>query len=62
MANNQIPIENRTYNYFDDGKIRESRLYEAWITDIIPFKRYNVNDEKRMCDLCAGISTKRIGI
>lgn len=27
----------KTYNYFDDGKIRESRRMPVVITDIIPF-------------------------
>ena len=31
-----IPELNKTYNYFDDGKIRESRRDDAEITAIIP--------------------------
>jgi len=27
----------KTYNYFDDGKIRESRRMPVTITDIVPF-------------------------
>jgi len=30
---------NKTYDYFDDGKIRESRRYSVTITDIIPFDK-----------------------
>lgn len=33
----------KTYNCFDDGKIRENRRYEVKITDIIPFN--NINEE-----------------
>jgi hypothetical protein len=34
-----IPILNKTYNCFDDGKISESRRYEVIITEIIPFDK-----------------------
>ena len=34
---NTLPIVGKTYNYFDDGKIRNSRLLKATITDIKPF-------------------------
>lgn len=27
----------QTYDYFDDGKIRESRRHKVFITDVIPF-------------------------
>lgn len=30
---------NKTYNYFDDGKIRESRRMPVTITDITPFDK-----------------------
>jgi len=33
-----IPELNKTYNCFNDGKISQSRLYTAKITEIIPFK------------------------
>lgn len=32
-----LPILNKTYNCFDDGKIRKSRLYTVTIKEIIPF-------------------------
>ena len=34
---NTLPIVGKTYNYFDDGKIRHSRLLKATITSIVPF-------------------------
>jgi len=33
----------KTYNCFDDGKIRESRMYQVEVFDIIPFDK--INDE-----------------
>lgn len=33
----ELPEINKTYNYFDDGKIRESRRAKATIIEIIPF-------------------------
>ena len=35
--NNTLPKIGKTYNCFDDGKIRESRMYQVTIIDIIPF-------------------------
>ncbi len=35
----EIPKINKKYNCFDDGKIRESRLYIVIITEIIPFEK-----------------------
>jgi len=35
----KIPILTKTYNCFDDGKIRESRRYEVKIIEIIPFDK-----------------------
>ena len=32
-----VPILNKTYHYFDDGKIRPSRRSEVVIKEIIPF-------------------------
>jgi len=32
-----IPKINKTYNCFDDGKIRESRLYTVKVIEVIPF-------------------------
>jgi len=37
----KLPIIGETYNTFDDGKIKESRLYKVEIEDIIPFKDIN---------------------
>lgn len=34
---NTLPEINKTYDYFDDGKIKESRRMPVTITDIIPF-------------------------
>lgn len=33
----KLPIINKTYNHFDDGKIRESRRDTVLIKEIIPF-------------------------
>lgn len=33
-----LPEIGKTYDCYDDGKIRESRRYEVTITEIIPFK------------------------
>jgi hypothetical protein len=32
-----LPVLGKIYNYFDDGKIRLSRISEVIITEIIPF-------------------------
>ncbi len=32
-----IPKKNTTYNCFDDGKIRKSRLYTVDVVEVIPF-------------------------
>ncbi len=32
-----IPEVNKTYNCFDDGKIRHSRLYTVDVKEVIPF-------------------------
>ena len=34
---NTLPIVGKTYNYFDDGKVKHSRCLKVTITDIIPF-------------------------
>ena len=34
-----LPIINNKYNCFDDGKIKQSRLYEVTIKEIIPFDK-----------------------
>jgi len=35
----KVPKINKVYNYFDDGKIRESRKESALITEIVPFDK-----------------------
>lgn len=37
----KIPEIGKEYNCFDDGKIRESRMYQVVITEIIPFDKAN---------------------
>ncbi len=37
MENKAIPEMGKTYCFFDDGKISETRMYGATITDIIPY-------------------------
>ena len=34
-----LPEIGKTYNCFDDGKIRKSRMYQVVITKIIPFEK-----------------------
>lgn len=34
-----LPEIGKIYNCFDDGKIRESRMYQITITKIIPFEK-----------------------
>ena len=34
-----LPEIGKTYNCFDDGKIRKSRMYQVTITEIIPFEK-----------------------
>lgn len=36
-----LPIIGKTYHFFDDGKISNSRHYLATCLDIIPFERFN---------------------
>ena len=36
----------KTYNCFDDGKIRESRMYKVEVFDVIPFDKI---DEDVLC-------------
>lgn len=43
---NNLPIIGQIYNYFDDGKIRESRKMEVEITDIIPFNDIDSETKK----------------
>lgn len=37
MKKDQIPEVGKTYNCFDDGKIRDSRLYTVDVVSVIPF-------------------------
>jgi hypothetical protein len=37
-----IPEVSKIYNYFDDGKIRESRRLSVIITEIIPFNEIDI--------------------
>ena len=39
MQKQGLPEIGKTYNYFDDGKITESRRESVLITDIIPFDK-----------------------
>jgi hypothetical protein len=51
-----IPNIGEIYNCFDDGKIRESRLYTVKVTNIIPAEKINNNicymwnEEVKQCD------------
>lgn len=38
-----LPQINKTYNYFDDGKIKESRMLSVTIIDIIPFDKIDTH-------------------
>lgn len=39
----ELDIElGKTYHYFDDGKIKESRRLDVTITDIIPFNKIDL--------------------
>lgn len=52
----KVPIINKTYNYFDDGKITQSRLEEVEIKKLIPFEKAtkkllkNWQKEVKQCD------------
>ena len=52
----ETPIIGKTYNCYDDGKVRESNKYEVTITNVIPFKEANKEilkmweDEGLSCD------------
>lgn len=37
-----LPKKGKIYNFFDDGKIRRSRLYKAYVKKIIPFNKANI--------------------
>jgi hypothetical protein len=43
----ELGIEiNKIYNYFDDGKIKESRRLSVLITEIIPFDKIDIDTLK----------------
>ena len=42
----QIPEINKTYNCFDDGKIRKSRLYTVDVVEVIPYDKIDVKTLK----------------
>lgn len=50
-----IPILNKEYNCFDDGKINQSRLYQVTVKEIISFKEIDKDtleqwrDEVKQC-------------
>lgn len=41
-----VPIIGKIYDYFDDGKIRESRRSPVIITEVIPFENINNHTKK----------------
>jgi hypothetical protein len=51
-----IPIVGKTYQYFDDGKIKVSRRGKVVITDVIPFEKIDEEtlnywqEELEQCD------------
>ena len=59
----EIPQINKTYNYFDDGKIWESRRLPVVIREIIPFEKIDSKtlsiwkDEVENCDWLYAKST-----
>ena len=34
-----IPEIGKTYNYFSDGKVKDTALIECTVTDVVPFKK-----------------------
>lgn len=56
-----LPIINQTYDYFDDGKINESRLYKVTIKEIIPFSEIDnetLKDWKKEVEQCYWLYSK----
>jgi hypothetical protein len=45
-----LPEIGKTYNCFDDGKIRESRRYEVTVKEIIPFKEIDKDILEQWCE------------
>ena len=45
-----IPKVNETYNSFDDGKIRTSRLYTVDVKEVIPFNKIDKDTYKTWLD------------
>lgn len=57
----ELPKINKTYNYFDDGKIRESRRGDVKIVEIIPFDKidiYTLADWKEEIEDCDWLYSK----
>lgn len=55
------PVLGKTYNYFDDGKIKPSRKLEVTITEIIPFNEIDegtLNDWKQEVEDCHWLYAK----
>lgn len=38
-----IPVVGGTYKYFDDGKVKDSRMFDVTITELIPFSAIDEN-------------------
>ena len=43
----EIPEVGKTYNCFDDGKIRESRLYHITVKSVVPFDKIDLETRKK---------------
>ena len=57
----QIPEIGKTYNCFDDGKIRLSRLYTVDVVDVIPFENIDedtLNEWKEQVEECDWLFAK----
>lgn len=56
-----LPEINKTYDYFDDGKIRESRRLPVTITNVIPFNEIDketLNDWEEDVEKCSWLYSK----
>jgi len=42
----EVPVVNKTYKYFDDGKIRVSRMDNVLITEVVPFRKIDRRTKK----------------
>ena len=57
-----LPIVGKTYDYFDDGKIRETRKMKVTITKIIPFDEINkktLKNWKKEVKVCGWLYAKK---